>query len=68
MVLPAAVRERFHWSPGATLHLQADETGVRLQDRAAILAEIRALGAPLRAQGYTLERLVAELAEEAEEE
>jgi len=41
-----------------------DETVVRLEGRSAVLAEIRALGAPLRAQGYTMERFLEERGEE----
>jgi len=68
IVLPAAVRERFHWTPGSTVHLRIDDTGVVIRDRDAVIAEMRALFRPLRESGYTVDRFLAEKAQEAEEE
>jgi len=68
IVLPAVVRERFHWTPGSTLKLQVTEAGISLMDRDAAIAEIRRLLAPVGEQGYTTERYLADKRAEVEAE
>lgn len=68
IVLPAAVRERFHWTAGSTLSLQVTEAGISLMDREAAIAEIRKLLAPVGQRGYTSERYLAEKRAEVDAE
>ncbi len=68
VVLPAAVRDRFHWSPGSTLHLRVTSTGVSILDRSAIVAEIRELARPAKDAGYSVEQFLAEKSEESRAE
>lgn len=68
IVLPAAVRERFHWTPGSMLSLHITEAGISLMDRAAAIAEIRRLLAPVGQQGYTSERYLADKRAEVDAE
>lgn len=68
IVLPAAVREHFHWTPGSTLSLRVTEAGISLMDREAAIAELRKLLAPVGQKGYTSERYLAEKRAEVDAE
>lgn len=68
IVLPAAVRERFHWTPGSTLTLRVTDAGISLMDREAAVAEIRRLLAPVGQRGYTSERYLADKRAEVDAE